>query len=140
MIFANRFLDLIKDEIRQAQGNEEFYFGNPVNAYLFIKHLTVDWYAIEELLPKGTTKLSIFSFFIKNLFLDFSKSFSDKWLFPSFEDFTGIDSINYCFSINIYLLGSAIGLMRLQDTYKLNTSQLANGEISSKYKSKRLTG
>ena len=30
--------------------------------------------------------------------------------------------------------------MRLQDTYKLNTSQLANGEISSKFKSKKLSG
>jgi hypothetical protein len=47
-------VNVIKDEIRQAQGNEEYYFGNPVNAYLFIKHLTADWYNIEELLPAGT--------------------------------------------------------------------------------------
>ena len=31
-------------------------------------------------------------------------------------------------------------MLRLQDTYKLNTSQLANGEISTKFKSKRLSG
>jgi hypothetical protein len=30
--------------------------------------------------------------------------------------------------------------MRLQDTYQLNTSQLANGELSATFKSKRLTG
>ena len=30
--------------------------------------------------------------------------------------------------------------MRLQDTYKLNTSEVANGEISSNYKSKKLDG
>ncbi len=30
--------------------------------------------------------------------------------------------------------------MRLQDTYSLKTSQLANGEISTNFKSKRLTG
>jgi len=41
---------------------------------------------------------------------------------------------------NVYISGSAIGLMRLQDTYKLNTSLVANGEISSKYKSKKLSG
>ncbi len=46
-------MSVIKDEIRQAQGNEEYYFGNPVNAYLFIKHLTAEWYNIEELLPAG---------------------------------------------------------------------------------------
>ncbi len=48
-----RFLNVIKDEIRQAQGNEDQYFGNPVNAYLFIKHLTPDWYAIEEIVSSG---------------------------------------------------------------------------------------
>jgi hypothetical protein len=42
---------------------------------------------------------------------------------------------------NIFLkIGSATGLMRLQDTYQLSTSHLANGEISSKFKSKRLSG
>ena len=57
-------------------------------------------------------------------FIDFSKTFGDNWLFPSFEDYTG----------------SATGLMRLQDTYKLNTSQLANGDLSSKFKSRPLNG
>ncbi|CAM4773713.1 unnamed protein product [Rotaria magnacalcarata] len=101
-----KFVNVIKDEIRQAQGNEEYYFGNPVNSYLFIKHLATDWNNIEKLLPT-----------------DFVKNMGSKWLFPTFEDYTG----------------SAIGLMRLQDTYELNTSQLANGELSSKFKSKRLS-
>ncbi len=48
-----RFVNVIKDEIRQAQGNEEYYFGNPINSHLFIKHLTSDWYNIEEILPAG---------------------------------------------------------------------------------------
>ncbi|CAF0962953.1 unnamed protein product [Adineta steineri] len=103
---VEKFVNVIKDEIRQAQGNEEYYFGNPVNSYLFIKHLTAEWYNIEELLPAN-----------------FSQKFGTNALFPSFEDYTG----------------SAIGLMRLQDTYKLNTSQLANGEISKKFKSKELS-
>ncbi|CAF5188010.1 unnamed protein product, partial [Rotaria magnacalcarata] len=46
-----KFVNVIKDEIRQAQGNEEYYFGNPVNSYLFIKHLATDWNNIEKLLP-----------------------------------------------------------------------------------------
>ncbi|CAF4241633.1 unnamed protein product [Rotaria sp. Silwood2] len=101
-----KFINVIKDEIRQAQGNEEYYFGNPVNSYLFIKHLTTDWNSIEDILPT-----------------DFAKDMTSQWIFPTFEDYTG----------------SAMGLMRLQDTYKLNTSQLANGELSSKFKSKRLS-
>jgi hypothetical protein len=43
--------------------------------------------------------------------------------------------ISYQFEI-----GSAVGLMRLQDTYKLNTSEVANGEISSNFKSRKLSG
>ncbi|CAF0759590.1 unnamed protein product [Rotaria sordida] len=101
-----KFLDVIKDEIRQAQGKEEIYFGNPVNAHLFIKHLTVDWYGIEEI-----------------VFDDTSKTMADNYLFPSYEDYTG----------------SAVALMRLQDTYKLNTSEVANGEISTNYKSRKLS-
>jgi Prolyl 4-Hydroxylase alpha-subunit, N-terminal region len=48
-----RFLSVIKDEIRQAQGKENNYFGNPVNAHLFIKHLTADWYTVEETIAPG---------------------------------------------------------------------------------------
>ena len=52
-LFSKRFLNIIKDEIRQAQGNEENYFGNPVNAHLFVKHLTADWYNIEEIVSNS---------------------------------------------------------------------------------------
>jgi hypothetical protein len=38
--------------MRQAQGKEN-YFSNPINSYIFIKHLTIDWCPIEELLPIG---------------------------------------------------------------------------------------
>ncbi|CAF0905886.1 unnamed protein product [Adineta ricciae] len=103
---VEKFLNVIKDEIRQAQGNPERYFGNPVNSYLFIKHLTVEWYNVEEIVS-----------------MDISKTMGDNWAFPSFEDYTG----------------SAIALMRLQDTYKLNTSDLANGKISDNFKSRALS-
>jgi Prolyl 4-Hydroxylase alpha-subunit, N-terminal region len=66
----------------------------------------------------------------------------DNWLFPSFEDYTGTLTTTLRMSMTYeYLhLGSAIALMRLQDTYKLNTSQIANGEISTNFKSRKLTG
>ena len=83
-----RFVNVINDEIRQAQGNEEYYFGNPINAYLFIKHLTAEWYGIEELLPSGRTpcQLSLLELIFT---LDFSKGMDDLWIFPSFEDYRG---------------------------------------------------
>ena len=57
-ILLQRFLNIIKDEIRQAQGNEDQYFGNPVNAFLFIKHLTPDWHAIQEIVSAGNLILT----------------------------------------------------------------------------------
>ena len=56
-------MNLIKDEINQAKGNEDYYFGNPVNSYLFIKHLTVEWNNIQALLSQGLNiKLQKISF------------------------------------------------------------------------------
>lgn len=115
---------MINDEIRQAQGNEEFHFGNPINAHLFIKHLTVEWDQIKTLLSD-----------------EFLKIFSDQWIFPTIEDYKGKDEEKgkqrqkYLFD-----KGSALALMRLQDTYKLSPNQLANGKISSKFRSKPLNG
>jgi hypothetical protein len=48
-----RFVDVINDEISQTQGKEEQYFSNPINAYLFIKHLTIEWYRIKTMIPPG---------------------------------------------------------------------------------------
>ena len=87
-----RFLHLIKDEIRQAQGNEEFHFGNPINAHLFIKHLTTDWIDVQKLLPNG--KIVILCARIErwenSVSLDFVKNISKDWIFPSIEDYTGV--------------------------------------------------
>jgi hypothetical protein len=74
--------------MHQAQGNEEYYFGNPVNSYVFIKHLTDDWNNIREILPAGKNNL-VTKVFYNHHFIDFSKNLTDKWLFPSFEDYTG---------------------------------------------------
>ena len=38
------------------------------------------------------------------------------------------------------LNGAAVALMRLQDTYKLDTHALANGDLLGKKYSRRLTG
>jgi hypothetical protein len=49
--------------MRQAEGKEENYFVNPINSFLFIKHLTIEWYPIEEILPIGNlVKFLIFYF------------------------------------------------------------------------------
>ncbi|XP_069123787.1 prolyl 4-hydroxylase subunit alpha-1-like isoform X1 [Argopecten irradians] len=81
--------------------NPEQYLGNPVNAYLLIKGFTIDWDRdiTGELAP------------IKP---DLEERIQDlKESLPSYED----------------LNGAVVALLRLQDTYKLDTDRIAGGDL-----------
>ncbi|CAF3839777.1 unnamed protein product [Rotaria magnacalcarata] len=67
-----KFLDSIESEVSRAKVKEEKYFSNPINSFLFIKHLTIEWSHI-------TTMVSP----------DLSKIIDKQWLFPSLEDYIG---------------------------------------------------
>ncbi|CAG2121015.1 unnamed protein product, partial [Medioppia subpectinata] len=75
------------------------YLANPINAYLLVKRLTTDWREVETLVHSD--KRNIIDVLQQNE------------TFPSAED----------------LSGAAEALLRLQDTYKLDTTSLANGLI-----------
>uniref|UniRef100_A0A0P5RN90 procollagen-proline 4-dioxygenase n=1 Tax=Daphnia magna TaxID=35525 RepID=A0A0P5RN90_9CRUS len=89
------------------------YLANPVNAFLLVKRLTSDWKKIEEVMTQN-----VGSAFVKNL-----TQHRTDLRFPSDED----------------LNGAAVALMRLQDTYKLDTHALANGNLLGKTYSRQLT-
>ncbi|KAI1292184.1 Prolyl 4-hydroxylase subunit alpha-2 [Halotydeus destructor] len=80
------------------------YLANPVNAFLLVKRLTTDWKNVETLMVHGPTEIG------QNILSNLSSAHDS---FPSVED----------------LNGAAAALLRLQDTYKLDTSSLARGEI-----------
>ncbi|GFY17859.1 prolyl 4-hydroxylase subunit alpha-1 [Trichonephila clavipes] len=81
--------------------DEETFLSNPVNAYLLVKRLTSDW-AITNRLIEGAQSKAL----IENIT-------QQSFIFPDQED----------------LRGAASALLRLQDTYLLDTTQLARGEI-----------
>ncbi|CAF4922620.1 unnamed protein product, partial [Rotaria socialis] len=72
MDHITKFLNLIESQVSRAKGNEEKYFSNPINSYLFIKHLTIEWNHIKTMVSP-----------------DLSKIIDKQWLFPSFEDYIG---------------------------------------------------
>ncbi|CAD5218227.1 unnamed protein product [Bursaphelenchus okinawaensis] len=88
---------------------------DPVRAYLFIKGLSSEWKKLKELLHSNGADE-----FIKNI-NDERDSKSVK--FPDDED---VD-------------GAAVGLLRLQDTYRLKTIDLANGIVNGIDTGKQLT-
>lgn len=80
------------------------YLSNPVNAFLLTKRLTTDWREVEKLM----------SYDVGSEFLENVTNYRDVLKFPSDED----------------LNGAAVALMRLQDTYKLDTASVARGELN----------
>ncbi|KAK3598748.1 hypothetical protein CHS0354_028800 [Potamilus streckersoni] len=101
-------LERIANEIDQhsarALENPEYYLANPVNAYLFVKYFTLDWDRdIDPVLKNNTSNTGVLSKTIELHRQDL----------PTYEDLTG--------TVN--------ALLRLQDTYKLDTSSIARGDL-----------
>lgn len=96
---------LTYEAIREAaEMDVEKYVGNPLNSYLLIKKMTSDWKQVKELLSANQGLV-----FLTNLT---SEEAPLRW--PSEED----------------LNGAAVALTRLQDTYKLATKDLAEGNLN----------
>ncbi|XP_033229504.1 prolyl 4-hydroxylase subunit alpha-1 [Belonocnema kinseyi] len=91
-------------EHEEASRNIQQYLSNPINAYLLVKRLTTDWKRVEELISED----------VGNAFVANITSSRSDLKFPTDED----------------LNGAAVALMRLQDTYKLETAQVARGVLN----------
>uniref|UniRef100_A0A8C7W252 procollagen-proline 4-dioxygenase n=1 Tax=Oncorhynchus mykiss TaxID=8022 RepID=A0A8C7W252_ONCMY len=84
-----------------AMQDPEGFLGNPVNAFKLMKRLNTEWGDLESLVLKDTKEG-----FISNLTLQ-------RQHFPTDEDQTG----------------AAKALLRLQDTYRLDTNTISTGDL-----------
>ena len=91
-------------EHSEAAKDVSSYLLNPINAYLLTKRLTSDWKDVEQLMTDDVGLQ-----FVQNL-----TQYRDILKFPTDED----------------LLGAANALIRLQDTYDLDTASLAQGILN----------
>ena len=115
-------------EHAEAAADITSYVSNPINAYLLTKRLTTDWKQVENLMAHDVGAGNVLHLETKNfcsnylsitpfILLDFLTNITNYrniLKFPSDED----------------LNGAAVALMRLQDTYNLDTSSLARGELN----------
>ncbi|XP_071438685.1 prolyl 4-hydroxylase subunit alpha-1 [Hetaerina americana] len=99
-----RFAAEYAKEHYEASQDVQLYLSNPINAYLLVKRLTTDWKEVE-----ATMLDDVGLGFVENI-----TSYREVLKFPSDED----------------LNGAAVALMRLQDTYKLDTASVARGELN----------
>lgn len=91
-------------EHSEAAADITSYLANPINAFLLTKRLTTDWKEVE-----GFMSIDVGSRFLENV-----TNHRTILKFPTDED----------------LNGAAVALMRLQDTYKLDTTNVAQGVIN----------
>ncbi|CAD6196789.1 unnamed protein product [Caenorhabditis auriculariae] len=91
------------------------FVTNPINAYLLIKRLTSEWKKVEDIMRNNAAEK-----YIKNIT---QNRVNSQVRFPQEED----------------LSGAATALLRLQDTYKLDTHDLAHGVIDGEKVGKPLT-
>lgn len=91
----------------EASLSPEAFLGNPINAYLLVKRLTVDWADLQNIMTDDSMGKAM----LNNL-----TNMAEFLRWPDEEDLNGV----------------AVALMRLQDTYNLDTSQLARGQIYGK--------
>ncbi|KAH8313089.1 hypothetical protein KR067_000296 [Drosophila pandora] len=102
--FLKNKMDDYQREHADASSDITAYVSNPINAYLLTKRLTTDWKQVENLMEHdvGTE-------FVQNI-----TQYRNILKFPSDED----------------LNGAAVALLRLQDTYQLDTSSVARGKLN----------
>eukprot|EP00099_Drosophila_melanogaster_P029123 NP_733371.1 prolyl-4-hydroxylase-alpha EFB [Drosophila melanogaster] len=102
--FLKNKMDEYQREHSDASHDITAYVSNPINAYLLTKRLTTDWRQVENLMEHdvGTD-------FLQNI-----TQYRSLLKFPSDED----------------LNGAAVALLRLQDTYQLDTSSVARGKLN----------
>lgn len=104
-------LDYLRQKVKEYQREHEEakkdvsgYLLNPINAYLLTKRLTSDWKDLEQIMT-----MDVGLQFINNV-----TNYREDLKFPTEED----------------LAGAANALIRLQDTYNLDTASLARGELN----------
>ncbi|XP_013418730.1 prolyl 4-hydroxylase subunit alpha-1-like [Lingula anatina] len=111
----SRVADEYEKHSEEALANSEKFMGNPVNAYLFMKRFTVDWDGLRASLENENSE-------VKTLMSKFEQVREEGRL-PKVSD----------------LEGAAAALLRLQDTYQLNTSDIADGVLHGVKRSPGLT-
>jgi prolyl 4-hydroxylase len=100
-------------EHEEASLNVGDFLTNPINAFLLTKRLTSDWKQVEAIMTHDVGED-----FVRNI-----SEYRGVLKFPSDED----------------LNGAAIALIRLQDTYNLDTSSISSGILNGVQYSTGLT-
>lgn len=110
---VKQYLEEYQRMYKEASTDVSKYLANPINAFVLVKRLTSDWKEVEDTLVKNSGEA-----LIKNI-----SDANSLLRFPSNQD----------------LKGAAVALVRLQETYNLDTHALSEGVLQGKKYSRHLT-
>ncbi|XP_035233054.1 prolyl 4-hydroxylase subunit alpha-2-like [Stegodyphus dumicola] len=99
-LFYDSYQDVLEDKVPVPSDGEDMV-ANPLQAYQLVKRLAVDWNFIRSAMSTDDW------FPVRKLIRDY------RQLMPNKDD----------------LQGAALALVRLQDTYKLNMTDVARGDV-----------
>ncbi|XP_039275487.1 prolyl 4-hydroxylase subunit alpha-2 [Nilaparvata lugens] len=100
-------------EHHEAINDVSAYLSNPINAFRIIKRLTYEWNHTQSLMFDFTQEVR-----------QYTTQYRQVLKFPTEED----------------LSGAATALMRLQDTYQLDTASVARGQLNGVQYTTQLSG
>ncbi|KAK6101570.1 Prolyl 4-hydroxylase subunit alpha-1 [Brugia pahangi] len=114
--YLKKFAQEIQESNNKAIRDGEEAITHPINAFLLIKGMTTDWNKVIKIMRSNSAD-------------DFIRNVTNQRI---------IKRINYPTEVD--LSGAAIGILRLQDTYEMNTKDIADGKIlNSKMRTVALT-
>ncbi|VDO42609.1 unnamed protein product, partial [Brugia timori] len=125
--YLKKFAQEIQKSNNKAIRDGEEAITHPINAFLLIKGMTTDWNKVIKIMRSNSA-----DDFIRNVTY---QRIVKRINYPT-------ESINRTSSLllNVDLSGAAIGILRLQDTYEMNTKDIADGKIlNSKMRTVALT-
>jgi len=118
---------------KYRQNNEQLHaniqsVSNPINAFRLIKRLANAWKELQ-----AEMRSEVAHDYLQNI---------SSGAGPRFPTDVGIDMLlyNQIIAFQEDLNGAAVGLLRLQDTYRLDTRDLANGIVKDVKISNEMTG
>ncbi|VDK18430.1 unnamed protein product, partial [Anisakis simplex] len=115
--YLRRFADDVQQRNDNAIADGEESITHPINAFLLIKEMTTDWRKVVNVMLSNSAEE-----FIRNAT---HQRIMKHIRYPT----DAFDDNLACNSFVVFkedLAGAAIGLLRLQDTYRMDTTDIAN--------------
>jgi len=130
LLCTDSYLKDYESVVEEKANNEEEFMervaGNPIHAYRLMKRLYFDWQTIENEIKSDEWKSILYTFY--KLICGFKPERFGYYVIDALKQLENV-RMGARFPKEEDFFGAAQALVRLQDTYELNMTQLARGNL-----------